>query len=305
MMTDRLIVIVGPTASGKSELAVRIAKKIGGEIISADSRQIYRGMDIGSGKVEGAWTTHPETHKPVFTYKHIPHYIIDETSPRSQYSVSMFQKKAHRIITDILKRGKVPILCGGTGHWVDAVVYNETLPEVKPNPKLRKELEQESAASLFKRLQKLDPARSKTIDAHNPRRLIRALEIVIATGKPVPHKTRTALYNTTYIGLNPGMEVLEAKIAKRLKTRFKQGMVSEIEQLHTQGISWKRLESFGLEYKYIALYVQGKLTKGEMEQQLFTAIRQYAKRQLTWWKRNKDIQWFSEAKDALHFTLKK
>ncbi len=296
---NKVIVVVGPTASGKSELAVKIAKKVGGEIISADSRQIYKDLNIGSGKVEGKW------ENGVFMYKNIPHYLIDEVSPRVQYTVAKFQKKARAAIADILKRGKVPIICGGTGHWADAVVFGQALPEVKPDGKLRAKLAKLTTPNLFKLLQSLDPGRAAEIDAQNPRRLVRALEIVMSSGKPVPKTDQNpevyGNFDVEWVGLNPGMEVLEKKIKKRLGERFKQGMLKEVADLRKSGVSWKRLEAFGLEYKFCALRLQSKITKEELETQLFTAIRQYAKRQMTWFKRNKNIRWYADAKEVKKF----
>lgn len=294
----KIIVVVGPTASGKSELAVRLAKKLNGEIISADSRQIYRGLDIGSGKVEGKW------QRGVFIYKNIPHYLIDEVSPKAQYSVAKFQRQANKIIKDVLKRGKLPIICGGTGHWIDAVVYEQTLPEVKPDHKLRAKLSKMSPEKLFHQLSKLDAERAQSIDAKNPRRLIRALEIVMTTGRPVPKNQNTNQYDALWLGINPDKETLHQKIEKRLKARLKQGLVKEVQQLHNDGLSWKKLESFGLEYKFIALFLQNKITEDEMKEQLFRAIKQYAKRQLTWWKRNNQINWSSEPKELLTIAKK-
>lgn len=293
-----LIVIVGPTASGKSELAVKIARKIGGEIISADSRQIYKGMDIGSGKVEGQWTK-VGPNKKVYLYKGVPHHLIDEASPRVQYSVARFQKNAKKIIADIFARGKTPIICGGTAHWIDAVVFNQALPQVKPDAKLRAKLANLTTEQMFEKLQKLDPERAVEIDARNPRRLVRALEIVMSTGKPVPKMKNESPYDVKWIGLNPDPEALQVKIKKRLAARLKQGMLKEVQKLHKSGLSWKRLESFGLEYKYCALHLQGKLTAEEMKDQLLTAIRQYSKRQMTWWNRNKDIQWSDDPQKLL------
>lgn len=286
-----IISVIGPTSSGKSELAVSLAKKFNGEIISADSRQIYRGFDLSSGKVEGKWQNN------IFVYKNIPHYLIDEANPKTQYSVAKFQSKAKKIIKDILKRGKMPIICGGTMHWVDSAVYEQSLPEVKPNLKLRKELEKLSTEKLFKRLQKLDPIRAENIDAKNPRRLIRALEIIEATGKAVPQQKLESPYKVIWIGINPGKEILEQNIYKRILQRIKQGMISEIEQLHEQGLSWKKLEGYGLEFKFISQLLQNKISKAEMIDQLFTSHKQYVKRQLTWWKRNTKIHWIETKKD--------
>jgi tRNA dimethylallyltransferase len=304
------LVLVGPTASGKSELAVALAKKFNGEIISCDSRQIYKGMDLGTGKVEGNWRPipiafHPERVGPregslknrkIFVYKSIPHHLIDFINPKKQYSAALFKQQAQKAIADVTARGKLPILCGGTAHWIDAVIYNQPLPDVKPNPKLRAKLEKQSVDVLFKRLTKLDPRRAANIDSKNKHRLIRALEIVLTTGKPVANETwnvKHEAYKTLWLGINQPQPILFEKIKKRLKQRLDQGMVKEVTRLHNQGLSWKKLESFGLEYKFVSLYLQKKLSYDEMFEQLFTAIKQYTKRQMTWWKRNKEIHWIN------------
>lgn len=289
-----LISIVGPTASGKSELAVRLAKKINGEIISADSRQVYRGMDIGSGKINGR-VSKPSTlyPQPFYTYKSIPHYGIDIASPKTQYSVAKFQKYSKKIIKDILSRKKIPIICGGTGFWIDAVISEQVLPKVKPNLTLRNKLKNYSTEQLFKKLEKLDPQRAKSIDSKNPHRLIRALEIIMTTGRPIPQANLNSPYKVLWIGIKTDQEKLYLKIDKRLKQRLKQGMVKEVESLHKQGLSWKKLEEFGLEYKYCALFLQNKINHSEMLEELSKAIKQYSKRQLTWFKRNQNIHWIS------------
>ncbi len=325
-MNIPLICVVGPTASGKSELAVILAKKLCGEIISCDSRQIYKGMDIGTGKVDGRWTAiHPERSEgsipqkgkgqrlqvkgQMFVYKHIPHYCIDYVSPKKQYSASLFKEDAEKAIQDITARGRLPILCGGTGHWVDAVAMGQILPEVPPNPKLRKKLESLTTVQLFDRLKKLDPVRASEIDQHNPRRLIRALEIVITTGKPVPQLSKvnssaSGGSNVLYLGITWPQDKLYARIKKRLIERLDQGMVKEIKQLHDHGISWKRLENFGLEYKYVSLHLQRKLSYDEMFDQLLLAICHYAKRQMTWFKRNKNIHWVGSKIEAQKLALR-
>lgn len=311
----KIIAVVGPTASGKSELAVKIAKKYNGEIISADSRQVYRGMDIGTGKVTGSWKIHSESNKSlssradegardlskVYIYKSIPHYGIDIASPKTQYSVTQFQKYAKKIIKDIHSRGKLPILCGGTGHWIDAVVLEQQMPQVKPNPALRKKLEKLNTTQLFAKLAKLDPQRAQTIDAKNPRRLIRALEIILSTGKPVPALTAESKYDVLWLGITTEQEKLYSKIDKRLSQRLKQNMIQEVKTLHSQGISWKRLQDFGLEYKFCALYLQNKISLQALETELSQAIKHYAKRQLTWFKRNKNIHWISKTSEALKY----
>ena len=310
---NKLLVLVGPTSSGKSELAVSLAKKFNGEIISADSRQIYKGMDLGTGKVPGKWLKNPMSlfygrkrvtldSAQIFVYKKIPHHLIDFVNPKTRYSAALFQRDAKKIISDILQRGKLPILCGGTAQWVNAVVYNQQMPEVKPNLKLRKQLEKKSANALLHRLQKLDATRASNIDRHNKRRLIRALEIIITTGKPVTPLGVTlsealaeskGAYDAHWIGIKTSQPDLYKKIDNRLKQRLKAGMIKEVSGLQSKGLSWKKLESFGLEYKYISLYLQKKLTYDEMLTQLSYAIKHYSKRQLTWWKKNKEIKWIT------------
>ncbi len=297
----KVICIVGPTASGKSELAVEIAKKYNGEIISCDSRQIYKGMDIGTGKVSGKWKEKKlQAAGNLFIYKSIPHHCIDIADPKKQYSVSLFQKAALKAMAEIQERGHLPILCGGTGLWVDAVIKNQVLPEVKPQPRLRKQLEKKSIEELYEQLKILDPDRAAVIDWHNPRRLIRALEIVITTGHPVPPLPTTnyplPTNNVLYLGLYPGQDELYKKIDKRLKERLNGGMIKEIQKLRKSGLSWKKLEDFGLEYKFIALYLQKKLSYEEMIAQLSLAIKHYAKRQMTWFRKNQEIIWINNPK---------
>lgn len=300
---QELIAIVGPTASGKSELAVQIAKKINGEIISADSRQVYRGMDIGTGKVEGGWKRIRDKElgiRRVFVYKKIPHYCIDFVNPKQQYSVAQFKQCAEAAIHDIASRGKIPILCGGTGFWIDAVAYDMSLPEVAPDLKLRKKLAKKTAAELLAILKKIDPKRAKTIEQKNPRRLIRAIEIAKILGR-VPPLKKYSPYDTVWLGIKKPREALRHLIATRLKKRLKQGMIREIKKLLANGVSHRRLQELGLEYKFVSLYLQGKLQKSHMTQLLQTAIEQYARRQEVWFKRNKKIRWIQNAADTARY----
>lgn len=287
--------IIGPTASGKSDFAVVLAKKINGEIISVDSRQIYKGMDLGTGKVETKIKT--LNGNQVFVYKSIPHYGLNLISPNTDYNVAKFKSYAEKQIKDILARRKVPILCGGTAHWIDAVVFNQTIPEVKPNPKIRNELSKLSTKEMYLKLKTLDPERAQNIDPHNPRRLIRALEIVLSTGSPVTKQVTSSPYNCIWIGIKPADEVLKKNIQTRLDKRIKEGLIEEIKTLHKNGVSFKRLNEFGLEYRYGSLYLQNKLTYDNLIKELNTAIWQYSKRQMTWWKRNKTIKWIEEPKN--------
>lgn len=276
---NRLIVVLGPTATGKSDFAVQLAKKIGGEIISADSRQIYKGMDIGTGKI---------TKKEM---RGIPHHLLDIASPKTNFNVEKFKKSAQRKISEIHKKNKVPILVGGTGFWIEAVIYDQKFPEVKPNQELRKQISNYSTEQLFKILHDIDPGRAESIDPKNKHRLIRAIEIAKSGIKLQPLNYQSP-YDITLIGLDLPKDQLNQRIEKRLDARLRSGMIKEVQNLHDQGISWKRLESFGLEYKFIALYLQGRLNRQQMRDQLLSAIRAYAKRQRTWFKRNKKITWY-------------
>lgn len=302
---DKIVVILGPTASGKSDVAIKLARKFDGEIISADSRQIYRGMDIGSGKVSKA------------EQKLAKHWMLDIVIPKTNFSAAQFKKKAEKIIADILSHGKLPIICGGTGFWIKSLVDNAVYPEVKPDWKLRERLNKKSASELFAILKKLDSERAKTIDAKNKVRLIRAIEICQALGKvPALSGLKNNNYNFLQIGISWPKEKLHKRIKIRLDKRFRQGMTEEVRRLHFKNkVSWKKLEIFGLEYRQIALYLQNKISKKEiypvkssrsevaesefnrMNEKLFQEIKNYAKRQMTWFKKDKRIIWLNDYKE--------
>lgn len=284
-MLSKLIVILGPTASGKSDLAVKLAKKYKGEIISADSRQVYKGLDIGSGKI---------TKKEM---RGIPHYLLDVADPKRKFTVAQYQKLAQKAIATISKKGKKPFLVGGTGFYIQSVVDNIVIPDVKPNWQLRKKLEKLSAEKLFSMLKKLDPKRAKTIDKHNKVRLVRAIEIVKITKKPVPAFQTSQKYQVLELGVKKSKEELKKSIHKRLFKRLK-GIIQEVKNLRKNGLSFKRLEELGLEYRYIALYLQKKIGYEEMVEKLESEINQFSKRQMTWFKRGKRIHWISSQKKA-------
>ena len=283
---NKLLVILGPNASGKSALAVEIAREYGGEIISADSRQVYKGMDIGSGKI---------TKKEM---QEVPHYLLDVASPKQRFSVARYQVKADKAIKKIQQKGKLPILCGGTGFYIQSVVDGIIMPKVKPDWQLRKLLDKKSAQQLFVELQKLDSHRAKNIDKHNKRRLVRALEIVLKTKKAVPRLKKKQRFDVLILGIKKEKNELNKRIEKRLKQRLKQGMIKEVQSLKESGLSWKRLESFGLEYKFIAFNLQKKINYNEMVERLQKAIEKYAKRQMTWFKKDKRIVWIKDKKTA-------
>ena len=281
----KILVVLGPTSAGKSDVAVELALKHNGEIISADSRQVYKGMDLGTGKI-----TKEEM-------KGVPHHMLDVASPKTVFNVSKYKIKAQKIIVDILKRGKLPIICGGTGFYIDAVVDNIILPEVLPNQKLRNKLEKKSCEALFAILKKLDPARASNIDAKNKVRLVRAIEIAKSLGK-VPKIKMSRIYNPLFIGLDLPDKILKERIAIRLQRRMAKNMLSEVARLHKAGVSYRKLEKFGLEYRNCALYLQKKITLEKMCENINIESFQYAKRQRTWFHRNPRITWLNPLKKS-------
>ncbi|GAC1413342.1 MAG: tRNA (adenosine(37)-N6)-dimethylallyltransferase MiaA [Candidatus Doudnabacteria bacterium] len=293
-LLPKIIAIVGPTATGKSDLAVFLAKKFNGEIISADSRQVYKGMDLGTGKI---------TKKEMLGIKH---YLLDVADPKNNiYNATKFKTEADKRIKEILKKGKLPIIAGGTGFWIDALVNNQSFPDVPPNPALRKSLDKHSEEKLLSMLRKLNPQRAANIDPKNKRRVIRAIEvakglkskkIIITNYGDV--STPQPKYQTLYIGLDLPNPMLTEKISKRLDQRLRQGMINEVAELHQNGVSWKKLYDFGLEYRYVSDFLQEKITSEEMRKLLLTEIRNYAKRQRTWFKRNDKIIWLDPSQKS-------
>jgi tRNA dimethylallyltransferase len=339
-----LLIVVGPTASGKSDLAVKLArllssrdggenksgriKKIAAEIISADSRQVYKGLDIGTGKI----TTRE--------MRGVPHHLLDvadpwvpANSPR-HFTVEKWRRLAEAAIADIHARGRLPIVCGGTGFYISALVDGMTFPDVPPDKRLRERLAKKSTSELFGQLKKLDPRRARDMRANgdwkNGRRLIRAIEIVTSLGKVPPmtntenKKNEKQKYDPIFIGIAVPLEELKKRIEKRLKSRLKNGMIAEVKNLHKHkprrtrsgkraGLSWKRMDELGLEYRFISRYLRGSKSqtlatstkiaarKKEMTTELSSAIWHYAKRQMTWWKRDKRIVWLTPAEALRKF----
>lgn len=276
----KLVVILGPTASGKSALAVDLALRFNGEVISADSRQVYRGMDIGTGKI-----TEEET-------RGIPHHLLSIASPHKQFSVTEYQRLGKAVLDAIIARNNLPIICGGTAFYIKALVDGMVLPEVSPNVALRASLATATISQLSAMLETLDPTRHSTIDTANPARLVRAIEIATAIGT-VPPLTTVHKYTPLFIGIQVDQEGLVSSIQTRLNTRINGGMIEEAEQLHQSGLSYERMEDLGLEYRFLARYLQGKIGKDALVTEIQKASEQYAKRQLTWWKHDSRINWVS------------
>ncbi len=290
--SPKVLVIVGSTASGKSDLAVKIAKKFNGEIVSADSRQIYRGMDIGTAK--------PSKNEMTA----IKHRLIDIRDPDQDYSAGQYKKDAIEAVDRIIKSGKMPILVGGTGLYIDAVVKNLEFPEIKENKKLRARLEREIKEKgldlVFKKLVDLDPEAAYIVDPKNPRRIIRALEIALLSSKKFSEQRKSGnpLYNTLEIGINLPLELLRRRIAKRTKQMIKEGLVEEVEKLVKKyGPDCKAFDAIG--YREIIDYLKEKISLIEAIEQINKNTWHYAKRQMTWFRRNKNINWIKNYKEVL------
>jgi tRNA dimethylallyltransferase len=275
----KLIVICGPTATGKSDLGVILAHAFNGEIISADSRQIYNGLDIGSGKI-----TEEEM-------QNVPHHLLDVINPGEEFSVAKYKELADKAIFGIIGHSKLPILVGGTGYYIESVVDDIAPPEVSPNELLRVKLEQLNTEQLFEYLQNIDPVYAEKIDKDNPRRLIRAIEIVKALGK-MPDVVKNERFEILMIGLDLPDEELKEKIKIRTEKRLQDGMIDEIKQLNKDGYSYETLSSLGFDQRIVVDYIENKINTDELKEQLINANWHYAKRQRTWFKRDTRIKWF-------------
>jgi len=281
----KLVVLLGPTAAGKSRLAVKLARRFQGEIVSADSRQIYQGLDIGTGKITAG------------EMEGIPHYLLGIVSPKEQFDVVQYQEKAYQAIEAILQRNHLPFLIGGSPFYLDAVIKGWQFPWAKADPDLRKKLVRQPLEKLLKVLADLDPLYFQKAEKTNKRRIIRAIEIASQLGR-VPPRESYPRFQTLILGLQVPFPQLKEQIAQRQEKLFHQGIVEEVANLHRQGLSWKRLEEFGLEYQWVSSYLQGKETEGEMKKKLQRAVEKFAKRQLTWFKKNPNIHWVQRAGEA-------
>jgi tRNA dimethylallyltransferase len=279
-MKPNVIVITGPTATGKTALSINIAKKFNGEVISADSRQIYRGLDISTGKV-----TEKETQG-------IAHHLIDIIDVGDDYSVQQWKSAATAAIDDILSRGKLPLVVGGTGFYIKALVDNIDLPQVAPNAALRADLEKLDTEHIFSYLKELAPDVAEATDPNNRHRLIRRIEIIRELGELPDANPTESPYQFLQIGLDWPWDELKDHIRQRTTARLSAGMVDEIKAIHEAGASWADLEALGFDQRYIAQHLQGQIDHNEMIELVTNGNIHYAKRQKTWFKRDNRIQWF-------------
>lgn len=288
----KIIIILGPTASGKTALSLKLAKKYNGEIINADSRQVYKEMNIGTAKEPR------DDEKKEYFVRGIPHHLIDVVRPDEEFTLAHFKQMALEKINDILKRKKMPIIAGGTGLYIWAIVDNLDIPSVAPDFKLRKKLEKKSLAELVKMLKKADPLSAKKIDLKNPRRVIRALEVALRNkGSFVEQQKKSPpLFNALQIGISIPREILYQRINQRVDEQIKDGLINEVKKL-AKKYSWSLPAMSGLGYKQIGYYLRGEKTLPEAVELIKRDTRRYAKKQMTWFKRDKRIKWIKNDKE--------
>lgn len=285
MKSYKLITILGPTASGKTNFAAALAAHLDTEIISADSRQVFRSMDIGTGK---------DLADYIVDGKEIPYHLIDICNPGDKYNVFEYQHDFHRVYTNISAKGKLPILCGGTGMYIEAVLKGYKLLDVPQNPVLRESLKSKTLSELEQILASYKVLHNKT-DVDSAQRAIRAIEIEEYYKNEAPDTNEYEPINSLIIGINIDREFRREKISHRLRARLEEGMVDEVKGIIDSGVKPEDLIYYGLEYKFLTLYIIGKLTYNEMVSQLEIAIHQFAKRQMTWFRgmerRGSTIHW--------------
>lgn len=287
MAKPKIIGVVGPTASGKTDYAIRLAKERGGEVVSCDSMQIYRHMDIGTAK--------PTSEE----MQEIPHHMIDIAEPEENFSVARFVKLARECIDDILERGKIPVLCGGTGLYFDSIINNLEFSEMETDEEYRRSLnalaEEKGCEFVHRMLREVDPRSADAIHPNNLKRIIRALEIYKVSGKPKSVLDREQqgepLYEGEIFGLSRPRDVLYDRINRRVDIMMEQGLLEEVKTLLSMGISPKATSMQAIGYKELVRYLDGTLTLKEAVDKIKQESRRYAKRQITWFKRNPDIIW--------------
>ena len=298
-MKKPLVILTGPTAVGKTKASIGLAKAIGGEIISADSMQVYKQMDIGSAKIKPS------------EMDGIPHYLVDILEPDEEFHVVLFQQMAKQAIQKIYEKGKIPILVGGTGFYIQAVLYDIDFSENEKDTSYREELEKlaqtKGAEYLHDRLREVDEKSAQDIHANNVKRVIRALEYFHQTGEKISEhneeqRKKVSPYNFSYFVLNDERAHLYERINLRVDQMINEGLVREVQSLKEKGYTRDMVSMQGLGYKEVVLYLNNEITYDEMVEKIKLETRHYAKRQLTWFRRNKDITWINGLDNIIHLS---
>ena len=295
----KLLVIVGPTGTGKSDLALELANEFNGELVSADSRQLYIGMDIGTGKeTEESGYKITEKRKGSWIVNDVPIHLYDVISPDKTFSVASYQQLAYKAIEQIERRNKLPILVGGTGLYVRAVTEGLKIPKAAPDQKLRNRLESRSLSTLVDELKKVDPDTAAGIDTANPRRVVRALEVFYTSGRPLSKlKAKFEVhFNCLKIGLRADRDYLYKKVDAQVEKWFEQGFADEVKNLIVAGYTEDLSSMTSLGYRQVAMYLKKKLPLQEAKQRIKWEQHGYIRRQLTWFKKDSNVYWFDIAK---------
>lgn len=295
-MQNKIIAVAGPTASGKTALAVEIAKAVGGEIVSCDSMQIYKEMSIGTAK--------PDAEE----MQGIPHHMLDFVEPERRYSVADFVEDARACIDDILARGKVPVIAGGTGLYMDSVLNNISFADFDSDPDFREEMQKMAEAegndAVHNLLQKIDPEAAEKIHPNNVRRVIRALEVCKVTGKTFTQvnleSVRDAVYDALIIGIDRNREQLYERINLRVDIMLEKGLLAEVKRLWEKGIGADTTAMQAIGYKELARFLDGRCSYDDAVDKIKMESRRYAKRQLTWFRRNPEIVWFDADEEGFY-----
>jgi len=299
----KVVVITGPTASGKSSLGIKLARRFNGEIISADSRQVYKGMDLGTGKVKIKPLENPTVQEKKLgkcLSGGIPHYLLDIADPRKeQFNMARFQKLAREAIEIILSSGKIPFIVGGTMLYIDALRKGYQ-PLARPDYKLRDRLKKRTLKGLLAELKDIDPETYKKIDRKNRYRIIRAIEVKKLTGQSffISQKKTKSDFDFLVLVISRPRKELYQRIDQRIDQRISKGMVKEIRNLHSQGLSWPKMERFGLEYRYLSRYLRGQLAKDAAIEELKYQTHRYARQQLSWWRKDKQVIWIENEEEV-------
>jgi len=294
----KLITVLGPTASGKTQWSIHLAREFGGEIISADSRQIYKKMDIGTAKPKGEWVR-DGLHK-TYVVEDIPHHLVDFLNPGNVFTAAEFRDKAIKHAKQIVKNQKIPFLVGGTGLYISSVVDNWQIPRVPPNGKLRRSLEEKNTADLLTLLHALDPVSAQNIDAQNKRRLVRALEVCIFSGQPFSSQRIKGdqLFSLLQIGIDVPREVLNQRIEERIDAMIVQGLLAEVAMMTKQKYGWSLPSMSGIGYRQFRAHLEGTESLERAIDLLKRDTRRFARRQMTWFRRDSRIQWCASYDDA-------
>lgn len=301
---QKLIVICGPTASGKTSWSLKLAKKYDGEVISADSRQIYKKMDIGTAKEKGDWLNNDL--RKTFYVEGIPHHLMDFLDPGKNFTVAEFRDKAIKYAKMAHYKGRIPFLVGGTGLYIHVVVDNLSIPRIPPNKKLRESLEKKTNEELMVWLKKLDPKTAKTVDPNNNRRIIRALEVCMLSGEPFSEQQLKGepIFDVLQIAIDQPREVLYDRINRRVDEQMKMGLLTEIKNLLKQKYIWELSSMSGIGYRQFKDYFEGNMNLSQAVENLKQANRNYAKRQMTWFRRDPRIHWVKTIEEADDLILK-